>query len=218
MAANGQHRNGSADSALRWTGRVLTANDLLRSLNGHREVVLPLRTIVTPMAEEHLRGNGVRISRESAIETKSAPGRWGYAEDRPTASVRSAVQALAREGVALQELKPSDADAVCQWSRAVAECVARGDCQGGAVFCADPGLACCVANKVPGLRAVSVTSVTQAARATLTLGANLLIVEMPGRTYFEVRQILRTLCQVALPTCPPGVACTLQELDGRAHR
>ena len=37
-----------------------------------------------------------------------------------------------------------------------------------------------------------VATVAQAARATLTLGANLLVVEMPGRTFFEVRQMLRT--------------------------
>jgi ribose 5-phosphate isomerase RpiB len=85
------------------------------------------------------------------------------------------------------------------------------------VFCEDPGLVCCVANKVAGLRAVAVSTISQAARATLTLNANLLAVEMPGRTYFEVRQILRTLCNGS-GICPEGVACTLQELDGHAHR
>jgi hypothetical protein len=75
-----------------------------------------------------------------------------------------------------------------------------------------------VANKVAGLRAVTAVTVGQAARATRTLGANLIAVEMPGRTFFEVRQILRTLCTSALPACPDGVACTLQELDGHAHR
>ena len=89
---------------------------------------------------------------------------------------------------------------------------------GGVVFCDDPGLVCCVANKVPGLRAVAVTTVAQAARATLTLGANLLAVEMPGRTFFEMRQILRCLCGAESTACPAGVACTLRELDGHAHR
>ena len=65
---------------------------------------------------------------------------------------------------------------------------------------------------------VAVATVGQAARATLTLAANLLAVEMPGRTFFEVRQILRTLYAPAPPACPDGVACTLRELDGHAHR
>ena len=105
----------------------------------------------------------------------------------------------------------------CDWARTLAECVGRGDCRGGVVFCEDPGLVCCVANKVAGLRAVAVSTIGQAARATLTLNANLLAVEMPGRTYFEVRQILRTLC-VSARACPDAIACTLRELDGHAHR
>ena len=59
-------------------------------------------------------------------------------------------------------------------------------------------------------------TVTQAARALEQLGANLLVVEMAGRTYFECKEILR-LCGDGA-ACPPGVACILQELDGHAHR
>jgi len=64
---------------------------------------------------------------------------------------------------------------------------------------------------------VPVSTIAQAARATLTLGANLLAVEMPGRTYFEMRQMIRILCGANTPDCPPGVACTLEEME-RAHR
>jgi ribose 5-phosphate isomerase RpiB len=138
--------------------------------------------------------------------------------ERPQPLVASAVQALRRDGVTLKELSSAGNDLPCRWARAVAECVRRGECQGGVVFCDDPGLVCCVANKVAGLRAVAVTTVTQAARATLALGANLVAVELPGRTFFEVRQIIRTVCQAGAAECPPGVACTLRELDGHAHR
>jgi hypothetical protein len=147
--------------------------------------------------------------------TASVPN--GYGTDRPHVLVECAVQALRREGLALRELPKAGESLPCRWARALAECVARGECAGGVVFCEDPGLVCCVANKVPGLRAVAVTTVSQAARATLTLAANLLAVEMPGRTFFEVRQILRTLCG-APQTCPDGVACTLRELESHAHR
>jgi hypothetical protein len=148
----------------------------------------------------------------------AANGRaWGHGQDRPYPQVQCAVQALAREGLAIRAWPQPHDELPCRWARAVAECVARGECAGGVLFCADPGLACCVANKVPGLRAVPVTTVAQAARATLGLAANLLVVEMPGRTYFEVRQILRALISSTM-SCPDGVACTLQELDGHAHR
>jgi hypothetical protein len=219
MDGNGQPRNSATDAqVLRWPSRVLAAEDLRRSLNGHREVLLPPGTVVTPLAWEHLRTNGISIKRQPT-ETPTAPrGRWGFAQERPHPMVQSAVQALDREGLPFQELTAPGEAEPCRWARSLADCVARGECQGGVVFCQDPGLACCVSNKVAGLRAVPVATVAQAARATLTLGANLVAVEMPGRTFFEVRQILRILGGAGNPVCPPGVACTLQELDGHAHR
>ncbi|MFO0876468.1 MAG: RpiB/LacA/LacB family sugar-phosphate isomerase [Gemmataceae bacterium] len=142
---------------------------------------------------------------------------WGYGFDRDHAMVQAAVRMLMREQVALRPLHCPPGDAACHWAKSVAHCLATGECQGGVLFCADPGLVACVANKVPGIRAVPVTTVNQCARATLTLAANLLVVEMPGRTFFEIRQILRTLVTNGA-ACPDGVACTLRELDGHAHR
>jgi hypothetical protein len=223
MHGNGQLRNASSDGeVLRWQGRVVTAEELGRSLNGHQELVVEPRAIVTPLAAEHLRAKGVRITRLPAAgtgEKHSATGTgWGFGQERPSPLVSGAVQAVRRDGVSLKELQPAGTDLPCRWARAVAECVARGECTGGVVFCQDPGLVCCVANKLPGLRAVAAVTAAQAARATLNLGANLVAVEMPGRTFFEVRHILRTLCQTGEAKCPDGVACTLRELDGHAHR
>lgn len=208
--------NANGDThVLRWPGRVLCAEDLRRGLNGHRELVVASDAVVTPLALEHLRHNGVQMSRREErqpIVTTS----WGYAQQRPHPMIDSAVQALGREGIALKSLQPESREPAA-FGRSLAECIARGECLGGVVFSDDPALLCCVANKVPGLRAAAIVCVAQAARAVLTLGANLLAVEMPGRTYFEIRQILRNVA--ARPAvCPDGVACTLKELDGHAHR
>lgn len=203
---------------LHWPGRVLSASDLRHRLNGHRELVLAPGTVVTPLAQEELRQNGVQVTRREPERRPAGTSAWGYAEEQPGPLVRSAVQALAREGVELRELPGAGEDLTCRWAKAVAECVARGECAGGVLFCADAGLACCVANKVPGLRAVAVTTVGQAARASLALAANLVVVEMPGRTFFEVRQILRAVCAAPPAGCPEGLACTLRELETHAHR
>lgn len=140
----------------------------------------------------------------------------GYAQERPDPLVSSAIQALRRQGVSFKELAPPQSTPD-QWARALAQCLASGDCHGGVVFCQDPGLICCIANKVAGVRAVPVVTVPQAGRALAGLAANLVAVEMPGRTFFEVRQILRLVC-TPNGGCPDGVACTLRELDGHAHR
>jgi Ribose/Galactose Isomerase len=209
MSGNGQ--------PLHWPKRVLTADDLARHLNGQSQLILSPRTVITPLAVEHLKANGVSVTRQAEEAKPSGQLTWGYSQERPFPVVQTAVEALRQDGVALKEL-PALEGLVCRWAKALAECVQRGECQGGVIFCGDPGLVCCVANKVAGLRAVPVATVAQAARATLTLGANLLAVEVPGRTFFEVRQILRTVCACPGPACPAGVAETLKELDGHAHR
>ena len=217
MSSNGRTSEQTAGRVLYWPGRVLSAADLQRSLNGHREVVLAPHTVLTPLAGEELRHGGIAVTRQPTKAQPAGGPTWGYAQDRPHGMVQAAVQALARDGVLVRELACCGDGLPCRWAKALAECVARGECAGGVVFCADPGLVCCVANKVAGLRAVAVTTVGQAARATLTLAANLLAVEMPGRTFFEVRQMFRALCALS-SGCPDGVACTLRELDGHAHR
>jgi ribose 5-phosphate isomerase RpiB len=220
MNENGQLRDAAADAGiLRWPGGVLSADDLRRSLNGQREVRLAPRAVVTPLAWEHLRQNGVALKREEAEPQPPTPtGLWGYAQDRPHPGVESAVQSLKREGLLLSELTAAGEPSLCRWARGVSQCVARGDCRGGVVFCQDPALVCCVANKLAGLRAAAVSSVAQATRAALSLGANFLVVEMPGRTFFEVRQILRTIVANGLSPCPAAVGDILKELDGHAHR
>lgn len=217
MGANGPLKNGSA-AVLQWPGRLLAAEDVRRALNGHHEVVIRPETVVTPLAADELRTHGVPLRRALPEPRVVLPRRWGQAADRPYPLVASAVQAVEREGIPVGPLPGEVNGSPGNWARAIAECIARGDCCGGVIFCNDPGLVCCVANKVTGLRAVPVVTVSHAARATLTLGANLLAVEMPGRTFFELRQILRLLCCADSPACPEGVACTLQELDGHAHR
>lgn len=214
MSGNGQHT-----TTLHWAGKLLSADDVRTQVNGHREIIVSRVTIVTPLAADDLRARGVRLVRGDVvkIEKPTSPAAWGFAQDRPNSTVQSAIQALTREGMIFKELVSSGEPCSGPWAKALAECIARGECHGGVVFCHDPGLVCCVGNKLVGLRAASVNSVAQTARAVLTLGVNLVAVEMPGRTFFELRQILRTLC-TASGGCPAALAGTLQELERHAHR
>jgi hypothetical protein len=141
---------------------------------------------------------------------------WGYAvEGRPSMMLQVALRAVHRNGRQPQALPECNGE-TCDWVRRVADCLRSGECRTAVLFCRDACLACCIANKVPGVRAAAVGTVMQAARALEQLGANLLVVEMAERTYFECKEILRLCCDGAV--CPPGVACILEELDGHAHR
>jgi hypothetical protein len=198
------------DSAiLCWPGRLLSADDLRRHLTSQKEIVVAPRTIVTPLAVDELRGKGVRIRREEIAATSADPVRgWGYAQQPSDALVEAALTALRREGLALT---PLPGGIPLEWARAAAT-----DFAGGVVFCGDPGLVCCIANKIKGVRAAAVSSVKQAFQARRSIGANFLAVETPGRTLFELRQIVRAAVQPV--ACPAEVAKLLGDLDGHAHR
>jgi len=142
---------------------------------------------------------------------------WAWAvQGKPTAMLEAALRGCGGAGPLPQPLAERNGDA-CGWVRRIAQDLGDGTCRTAVVFCEDASVACCVANKVPGVRAAAVTTVSQATRALAQLGANLLLVEMAGRTFFEFKQLLR-LAAAGPAHCPPGVACTLTELDGHAHR
>jgi hypothetical protein len=202
--------NGQGDaSVLCWPRRVLSADDLRRHLTSQRELQLLPRTVVTPLAADELKARGVRISWQAAKPAAAnEPSTWGYAHERPDSALDAALAALARDGVKLTRLDVPDG---ALWK------IAKLTCPGVVVFCGDPGTLCCIANKQRGVRAIAVATPQAAVRARQTLGPNLVAIEMPGRTFFELRQILRAICSGA-PTCPTELATTLKELDGHAHR
>src|SRR5947209_3901912 len=101
MSVNGQLLKPSANGhVLHWPRRVLAAEDLRRSLNGHRELVLAPETVVTPLAAEQLRDSGVQVTRQVAPKERTPQAvAWGYTQDRPHPMVRSAIQSLERDGL-----------------------------------------------------------------------------------------------------------------------
>jgi hypothetical protein len=211
MIGNGQ-ASSDAEEVLCWPKRLLSADDLRRHLHGQRTLQLLPRTLITPLAADELRARGIQVTWQASgplANLQSHSARWGYAQEKADPLVIAAIQTLERDGVALARLPGSVSEVASQ--------IARADCLGAILFCADPSFVCCLANKYPGLRAAAIASALHAGRARTSLGANLFAVEMPGRTYFELRQIVRTIA-AAPPTCPADLAITLKELDGHAHR
>ena len=168
-------------------------------LQGHEEVLVAATTIITPLAAEEsaLEGSGSRGNRQwSRLQRHSL---WAQAQERSDPLVQSALRAVQREGMMVGEFPVSQGTSFGGLGSDLGRALGKGTYRGLICFCGDPGLVCCVANKVAGVRAVAVTTVAQAVRGLRTLAANLLAVEMPGRTLFEVRQILHLLRDGKVP-------------------
>jgi ribose 5-phosphate isomerase RpiB len=133
-----------------------------------------------------------------------------YAQEKSDGVSASALRALIRDGIELTLHENAS-------GRALAEAIIATRRPGAILFCSDAATACCIANKIAGIRAGAVANNTQVSRVQKTLGANLFAIEIPGPTFFELRQMLRTIV-ARQPKCGDGIDKILTELDGHAHR
>lgn len=210
-------KNGT--TVLWWPGKLLSEDDLRRHWTSQGELVLGSRTIVTPLAWDWLRARHVQVRREVTDTVPASAGApnaaWGIAEETPSEVVAAAIKALTLEGRSLTRLAGRTGP-LAPWIRSFARAVAAGDPAALCLFCQEPALAACLANKVTGVRAVTVAAAAQLGSLQKTLGPNFYAIAAAGRTYFELRQLLQRITAVT-PSCPPDLATTLTELE-HAHR
>jgi hypothetical protein len=137
---------------------------------------------------------------------------WGYALDRQAPTpLRLALGELRRQGAEFIELAGCNGDP-CGWVKGVAECLQARRCRGALIFCASASAACLIANKVAGIRAAKVDSVSECEAALLGIAANVLIIDPIKKTFYEFKEMFR-LCLTIDSPCPPGVACVIDELE-----
>jgi hypothetical protein len=215
---SGAAKNGT--TVLCWPGRLLSEEDLRRHWASQVELVLGPRTIVTPLAWDWLKARKVHVRRDEPSSQKAAApssdAAWGYASASTAKEVAAAARALALDGRKLRRIELASGPLPGQ-VRGLAKTVVAGDPQGICLFCEEPGIVACLANKTSGVRAANPASFAHLASLQKLLGPNFYAIGVPGRTYFELRQLLRRATDVA-PACPESLRPALTELDGHAHR
>src|SRR5262249_40996297 len=96
--------------------------------------------------------SATRASDPSSALRAAAKAVWGLTEEIPSDTVAAALKALDGSLARVADR----AGSLPQWIRSLANAVAAGDPAGICLFCQEPGLAACLANKVTGVRAASV--------------------------------------------------------------
>lgn len=189
----------TSNAVLWWPGRILAEDDLRRHWNSQSEIVLGPKTLVTPLAWDFLRSKRIAIRRDDVRSVSPLSATWGIAEQTPSPLVASALKAIeGRSFLAMGSAKGTLPD----WVRSIALKVAAGNPVGALVFSDHPGLASCVANKVRGIRAAMVSQPGEVKTLQQSLGPNVIAITS-GRTYFELRQIVKLATESA-PTNPIG--------------
>jgi hypothetical protein len=167
--------------------RVITADLLERSVNGHRRIQIAAKAVLTPSAREFLRKSEVEWSRlDGQAAGPTGSGQWKAIVLEAAPVVSGAVEDMMRSGWQ-RELVGSVREAVEQ---AVGS-ICRGEAAGIVVFSEQADAIICRANRNPKVRGAVVTDVKHLDALRRGLGPNLIGIRPQGRSYFELRNLLR---------------------------
>ena len=184
---------------------VVTAETLEQRMNGHLQLAVGPRTVLTPSALDYLRTEGIAWTRgpveKGTKSGNSAGATWAAIVSRTTPAVERLLSDIDSTGRQWRrELVGTAEEAV---ERAVS-CICRGEAAGCVVLADDPEVVTCRANRNVSVRAAVATELAHVAAALRSLGANIICVDPGALSYFELRNMLRAFAAAGPPRAPAG--------------
>lgn len=162
------------------------------------------KSLLTPSARDWLRARNVSWSREAGTSTNattasSTTRRLLISTVTPT--VRAVQSTLSRE------LPGWGCDLIGKATEVVetaTRLLATAEAELVIAFSDRAELIACYANRLPKIRAAVVSSIETLTAMAKSLGANLIVIDPNGRSYIELRNILRTCAALGRPQPPLG--------------
>lgn len=182
---------------------IITADLLESSVRSGQKVRIGRTSILTPSARDWLQSKRTawtRNERNGGSTTTSSVGhaRWQIILQTVTPSVRALHDGLRRlpEGCKIELVgQPSEAVTLATNQIATAEC------DGVVIFTEQAELIACKANRHERVRAAVIQNSKQWEHVVRTLGANVVCISPVGRTFIELRNLLRD-CAAIKPAVP----------------
>lgn len=195
-----------APSVVEITAPVITANLLAESVRSGQPLKIGRKSILTPAARDWLNSKKVAWSRTDVttplVADAGAKGnaRWQLIVQTVTPTVRALHESLKRnsEGLKIDLVgQPLEAATVA------ASALSTAERDGVMVVSEFAEIIACRANRSERVRAAVITDRKQLDLARQHLGVNLVCVNPNGRTFIELRNLLRD-CAAMSPTAPVG--------------
>jgi hypothetical protein len=180
---------------------VVTAETLEQRVNGHRHIAVGRRTVLTPSALDYLRTAGIGWTRGASAQVPGPAGTWAAIVSRATAAVEKLLNDTAGSpGPWRRELVGTPQEA----ARRATSSICRGEACGAIVFAECPEVVACLANRNTSIRAAVILDPAGVTSAIRSLGGNVFCVAPDGRSYFELRNLLRSVIAGGVPGVPAG--------------
>jgi ribose 5-phosphate isomerase RpiB len=182
-----------------------------------REIRLPEGALLTPAARDWLKEHSLPVTWEKA--PGGGPAKLAAVMDPSLAELRMIRAMLDRGGRLAEVIEPvGGRSGIVAATRRLCGKVARREVAKGVVLAQDGAVPVCVANKHNGIRAALGVNIPMVEEAARSLGVNLLVLEYPTLTTYQMRQMIERL--LAGPTAaPPETSATIENIEqggGRA--
>lgn len=188
-----------AESAeLAFEDAVITGDLLEAKLTNQKRIRVRPGAVLTPTAKDVLRVKKLELVRGTATAGTSQKAKWLAISSRVASSVPSVIEQL-KEDRWEHRLSGTGTEA----TRQAVSAVCTAEAAGVVVLTGEPEVATCLANRNPRIRAATAHSVEAVQRIKKSLQPNLLAVDPAGRSFFELRNLLRAF-SASVPSVPAG--------------
>jgi hypothetical protein len=191
-------RGGDSDGGI-FAGHLLSLRHAEAFRAGTREVRVAPGTVITPLARDFLKkqGIGLRVVSRLEVEAVRERGEWGFAIEAETGTAGALRRAWLDGPEPWTELEPM-ADATARW-------IVAGPGRGALLLTDEASVAVWSACRFHGVRAATAAEPEAVARAVRRLGVNLLVVEPAGKPIALVRQLGLAFRRAGAPRIPEGL-------------
>jgi hypothetical protein len=201
--AGGEAQSGPAnDARLVVSDRVVTMSLLDGRLQGVRKLVVARGSIVTPAVHDelHRRSIAFQIGDSDGAAAGQAAGavRLVLVAHGRRFDPSSLVAAIKAGSI---QVAQHAEDCIMASADLLAAEVAKPNTL-GAVLTRHTAAALCLANRLPGVRAVLGLDAAKAAAAAEAVGANVLVADPAGGSFFWLKQMIDVFCRAGVRTCP----------------
>lgn len=181
-----------------------------------KELRLPKDALVTPAARDWLKACKLPVTWEEAA--KAGPSSLAIVMDPSQPELRAIRAMLDRDGGLIEVIEPMGGrSGLPAATRRLCGKVFRKEVCKGVVFAQDACVPLVIANKHRGIRAALGTGVPAVEEACRQLGVNVLVVEYPGGSTFQIKQMIDRLTRGS--TAPtPELTATLESIEAGGGR
>jgi len=182
------------------------------------EIRLDKESIITPAAQDWLKEHAVPVS---WVDSPKEAGGLAVVMDTSVAEMRAMRTMLDQQGIVTDVIEPAPGEGgIVGATRRLCGAIAGQAASKGAIFAGDGALPVCVANKHKGIRAALGVNVPMVEEACREVGINVLVIEYPMQTTFQMKQMIDRLMNCANSVRPETLALigALEQGDGRADR